>query len=287
MRNNGSPLLTIKNLIATANTRLTPTDRRIAEAVISDPTLLTFGTVSGLAEKVGTSPPSIVRFATKLGFEGFSELQQHAQSEFSEQVISPSQRVRQDHEGETQQKIERAMHHAFDELNSESLANMATPIVSAPQVFILSGETSMAGAYVLQSGLSMIRDNVMLIEEHATGRALCGAQQGDVAVVFDFSRYRRNSILASQTLGEHGVTIVAVTDSPLSPLAELTELRCELDIPAVGPFDSSVPAVIAAELIVSKVVQEMRDEARDRIDKLEALWQSTETFLNYSPREER
>ncbi|MEE2819260.1 MAG: MurR/RpiR family transcriptional regulator, partial [Planctomycetota bacterium] len=208
--------MTIKNLIATANTRLTPTERRIAEAVISDPTLLTFGTVSRLAEKVGTSPPSIVRFATKLGFEGFSELQQHAQSEFSEQVISPSQRVRQDHEGETQQKIERAMHHAFDELNSESLANMATPIVSAPQVFILSGETSMAGAYVLQSGLSMIRDNVMLIEEHATGRALCGAQQGDVAVVFDFSRYRRNSILASQTLGEHGVTIVAVTDSPLS-----------------------------------------------------------------------
>ena len=108
-----------------------------------------------------------------------------------------------------------------------------------------------------------------------------------IAVVFDFSRYRRNSILASQTLSEHGVTIVAVTDSPLSPLAELTELRCELDIPAVGPFDSSVPAVIAAELIVSKVVQEMRDEARERIDKLEALWQSTETFLNYSPREER
>jgi len=287
MRNNGSPLLTIKNLIATANTRLTPTDRRIAEAVISDPTLLTFGTVSGLAEKVGTSPPSIVRFATKLGFEGFSELQQHAQSEFSEQIISPSQRVRQHHEGETQQNIERAMHHAFDELNSETLTNMATPIVSAPQVFILSGETSMAGAYVLQSGLSMIRNNVILIEEHATGRALCGAQQGDVAVVFDFSRYRRNSIRASQTLGEHGVTIVAVTDSPLSPLAELTELRCELDIPAVGPFDSSVPAVIAAELIVSKVVQEMREEARERIDKLEAFWQSTETFLNYSPREER
>ena len=116
---------------------------------------------------------------------------------------------------------------------------------------------------------------------------LCGAKQDDVAVVFDFSRYRRNSIRAAQTLAEHGVTIVAVTDSPLSPLAELTELRCELSIPAVGPFDSSVPAVIAAELIVSKVVQEMRDDARKRIDKLEAFWQSTDTFLSYRPRDER
>ncbi len=278
--------MTIKNLIATANTRLTPTDRRIAEAVMNDPTLLTFGTVSGLAEHVGTSPPSVVRFAVKLGFDGFTELQQHAQSELSEQVISPSQRVRQHGDGETQHSIERAMHHAFEALGSESLSKMAMPIVSANQVIILSGETSMAGAYVLQSGLSMIRSDVRLVEEHATGRDLCGAKKGDVAVVFDFTRYRRNSIRAAQTLAEHGVTIIAVTDSPLSPLAELTELRCELTIPAVGPFDSAVPAVIAAELIVSRVVQEMRDEARERIDKLEAFWQATDTFLAYKPRKQ-
>ena len=279
--------MTIKNLIATTNSRLTPTERRIAEVVISDPTLLTFGTVSGLAKHVGTSPPSVIRFANKLGFDGYSELQQHAQDELSEQVVSPSQRVRKQDESGTRANIESAMSHAFDLLSEEVLAQMAMPITAANHVWILSGETSMAGAYVLQSGLSMIRDHVRLIEEHATGRELCGAKKGDVAVVFDFSRYRRNAILAAQTLHEYGVKIVSVTDSPLSPLAELTELRCELDIPAVGPFDSSVPAVIAAELIVSKVVDEMRDEARERIDKLESFWQSTDTFLRYCPRDER
>jgi len=279
--------LTIKNLIATTNSRLTPTERRIAEEVISDPTLLTFGTVSGLAKHVGTSPPSVIRFANKLGFDGYSELQQHAQDELTEQVVSPSQRVRKQDESGTRANIESAMSHAFDLLSEDLLSQMAMPIAAANHVWILSGETSMAGAYVLQSGLSMIRDRVRLIEEHATGRELCGAKKGDVAVVFDFSRYRRNSILAAQTLHEYGVTIVSVTDSPLSPLSELTELRCELDIPAVGPFDSSVPAVIAAELIVSKVVDEMRDEARKRIDKLEAFWQSTDTFLRYCSRDER
>ena len=52
-------------------------------------------------------------------------------------------------------------------------------------------------------------------------------------------------------------------------------------------FDSSVPAVIAAELLVAQVVSELRDEARDRIDQLEVFWQATETFLNYSPRQNR
>ena len=80
-------------------------------------------------------------------------------------------------------------------------------------------------------------------------------------------------------LADLGVTIVAITDSPLSPLSALTENRCELDIPAVGPFDSSVPAVIAAELLVAQVVSQLGYVARERIDRLEQFWQSTDTFL--------
>ena len=90
-------------------------------------------------------------------------------------------------------------------------------------------------------------------------------------------------MIAARTLSDLGVHIVAITDGPLSPLSSLTENRCELDIPAVGPFDSSVPAVIAAELLVSQVVTALHDEARDRIDRLEVFWQATDTFLNYSP----
>ena len=62
-------------LIASVSDRLTKTELRIAQAVLDEPTLLAFGTVSDLAERVGTSRPSIVRFATKLGFEGYTELQ--------------------------------------------------------------------------------------------------------------------------------------------------------------------------------------------------------------------
>ena len=63
--------MTIEDLIAPISDRLTPTERRIAEAVMEDPSLLAFGTVSDLAGRVGASPPSVVRFATKLGFDGF------------------------------------------------------------------------------------------------------------------------------------------------------------------------------------------------------------------------
>lgn len=278
--------MSIEDLIAPVNDRLTPTERRIAEAVSEDPSLVAFGTVADLAGRVGTSPPSIVRFAAKLGFEGYKDLQHEVRKGLSEHLLRPSARIRRP-EGSlapVRQRILDAVDAVFAALDGERLATLADPIAGARNVWILSGETSRAGAHVLHSGLAMLRPNVVLVEEHNTGRELSGAGPGDVAVVFDFERYRRNSITAARTLDDLGVSIVAITDGPLSPLASLTQTWCGFEIPAIGPFDSSVPAVIAAEMIVARVARQLGDDARERIDQLEALWEATGTFLTYRPR---
>jgi DNA-binding MurR/RpiR family transcriptional regulator len=129
----------------------------------------------------------------------------------------------------------------------------------------------------LQS-LEMIRPAVHLVQEHNIARDLADAGPNDVAVVFDFFRYRRTTVLAAETLASLGATILAITDGPLSPLAAMTEHWCQLVIPAVGPFDSSVPAVAAAELLVAQVSRDLKTRARDRIDRTESLWEATGTF---------
>ena len=281
--------MSIKDFIAAASEKLTPTERRIAELVLNDPTLIAFGTVSDLANRADTSRPSIVRFATKLGFEGYTDLQTWIRTQLSLQLSSPSQRIRQQEctTAPVRSAIKEAIDQAFAALDEQRLLALATPIANAKNVWIISGETSMAGAYVLHSGLAMIRPDVHLVVEHSTGRELSSAGPGDTAVVFDFARYRRNSITTARALGQLGVTIVAITDGPLSPLASMTKTWCELKIPAVGPFDSSIPAVMAAELLVAQVVHQLGDQARQRIDRLESLWQATDTFLNYTPRPDR
>jgi DNA-binding MurR/RpiR family transcriptional regulator len=276
--------LSIQELIASVGTRLTPTERRIAEAVLDDPTLLAFGTVSDLAERVDTSRPSVVRFATKLGFEGYPDLQRRARDGVARQLSTPARRIRQPHGEPTsvrasiEHSIGQAIHDAFEHLDDTRLRSLAGPLARARSVWILSGETSRAGAHVLRSGLSMVRDHVRLVEAHDLGRDFSGATPDDAAVIFDFARYRRVSVLAARALADAGVPLVAITDGPLSPLASLTPLWCELSIPAVGPFDSSLPAVAAAELLVLEVVEQLGDRARERIDRLEHLWNATETF---------
>ena len=271
--------MSIQELIASASDRLTPTDRRIAAEILDEPTLLAFGTVSDLATRVHTSRPSIVRFATRLGFEGYTHLQNWARDQVSAQLSSPSQRIRQGEVPPVRSAIEGAVAHAFDGLDDARLDALATPVARAPRVWILSGETSLAGAHALHSGLSMARPDVRLLQQHATGRELASAEAGDTAVIIDFERYRTYVADTARTLADLGVTLVALTDGPLSPLAAITPLWCELRVPAVGPFDSSVPAVLAAELLVARVVAMREDEARERIDRLEALWRRSGTYV--------
>ena len=269
------------DLVAAVSSELTPTERRIAEAVLAEPTLLAFGTVSDLAGRVGTSRPSIVRFANKLGFNGYTTLQQHVRSDLSHRLSRPSERIRSD--GKTappaRDVINGTISAVLDALEDGRIAELAAPVVRAEKVWILSGETSQAGAHALHSGLSMVRPGVRSLEEHSFGTALSDAGPCDAVVVFDFFRYRRQVATAARVFKDAGVTVVAITDSPLSPLVELADTWCQIEIPAVGPFDSSAPVVLMCELLVGEIAQELQDDATNRIDRIEALWEETEVFL--------
>lgn len=273
---------TPSELIAAAGEDLTPTERRIAEAVIDDPSLLAFGTVAELARQVGTSRPSVVRFAVKLGFAGYRELQESVQEGLTQRLLSPSDRIRHVDDpviGAARAVLIDAVAGVFDTIDEDGLEALADPIAGATAVWIISGETSRAGANALMSGLSIVRPLVRLVDSHSVGTDLAGASRNDVAVVFDFYRYRRHSVETAGAFANLGVPIIAITDGPLSPLAALADSWIGLKVPAVGPFDSSVPAVAVAELLVALVGRTLQTQATERIDRTEEMWAATGTFV--------
>lgn len=276
------PPPTISEAIASAGDTLTPTEREIARAITGDPTLLAFATVSNLASAIGTSRPSVVRFATKLGYGGYPEMQAAARSGLTNRLSRPSERVRSDSSSaatDLATQIDSLVGvHALVEAGR--LAEMALLIADAEAVWIVSGETSRAAANALASGLGTIRDRVRLVDDHTMGRTIADAGAADVAVVSDFARYRRTAVAATEALAAGGVPIIAITDGPLSPLAALATELLELPLPGIGPFDSSVPTVALAELIVAEVARLRHDEVAKHIDRTEAIWAATGAFAD-------
>ena len=65
---------------------LTAAERRVAEVILSSPHAVGFGTVAELARTAGVGAATVVRLSAKLGYEGFSELQNGVQRDLMQQL---------------------------------------------------------------------------------------------------------------------------------------------------------------------------------------------------------
>lgn len=264
---------------------LTPSERRLAAFTVDHPTALAFDTVASVADQVGVSGPTVIRFATKLGFDGYGSLQQHVQSLVAGQLRRPNDRHRDGIDGADEHRsiavgsVERAL----STISVDDIRALATPLASAPgRVWITSSGTSSAGAYVLANGLAPLRSDV----HHLTGSGaaisaeLIAAAPDDVVIAIDMPRYERRIVDTARWLADVGATVLAITDGPLSPLASLAHTWVAVDVPAIGPFDSVLPTVAVAELVVAEVAHQLGDTAIDRLDRAEALWALHGVFLD-------
>ena len=64
-------------------------------SVLEHPQLVAFGTVADLAERSGSGAATVVRLATKLGFDGFTALQASVQHDLARQLRPAAERIRE------------------------------------------------------------------------------------------------------------------------------------------------------------------------------------------------
>ena len=65
--------MNLLNQIRRVSDELTPTDKRIAEAVIANPDDFARLDTSAISSEYGFSQPALTRFAKKIGYSGYAE----------------------------------------------------------------------------------------------------------------------------------------------------------------------------------------------------------------------
>lgn len=266
----------VEQLIAAAGDRLTPTERRLADLVVADPSTVAFGTVAEVAAAVDTSGPTVVRFAAKLGLDGYSALQDQIRGELRVRLARPGERLAADRAGAggRANAIGEDLRRVLGALDTSRVTGVARRVAGARAVWIVSGEASGAAGHVLHAGCALLRERVTLVADGGPPlvAALTDATSSDVAIVIDFPRHRRDVVAAAASLAESGVDVVAITDGPMSPLAAVATSWFGLPVTAVGPFDSAVASVALAELLLAGVADALRDEVSARLARLEGHW---------------
>lgn len=276
--------------------RLTGAERKVAEVLAADPQAIAFGTVAGVAAKAGTSGPSVVRMAVKLGYAGFVELQSDVQQELARQLGPAYDRIRQRPPsdllariGEVEQDNVRRTLAAVEQPAFQRTVHRLAD--RRHHVWILPGDVTTPVGEALASQLSQLRDRVELLvgSEVNVGRRLAGLVEGDTLVVIDIRRYERWLVNLVDLAAKRGAVVTALTDSPLSPLVGPAAEAYFFAARGIGPFDSLSGAITLANALAAGVAARLRPSATGRLDAIETAWATSHMLVaapgGYSPLE--
>ena len=262
---------------------LTAAERRVAAAILEAPQAVGFGTVADLARAASVGAASVVRLAAKLGYEGYSDLQESIQRDLTRQLRPAAERI---HEGVPEPRSEhltaelanvRASIEAVSDDDVRAvvarLSDLARPVV------VLSGEASSGVAQQFVGQLQQLRPDVAALggSDVAVRRDLAVLPPEASAVVIDLRRYERWVLDAHADLHARGIWSVGLTDSMLSPIASIAEITFVVSAASVGPFDSHVGTLSLLNLIANGVAAELRASAAGRLAAIESAWSGSLT----------
>ncbi len=214
---------------------LAPSERRVAEVVLADPTSGSAKTISDMAEAASTSQATVVRFAQALGFAGYPELRLAlAAAAAAEQVQSvgvvPGGDVGADDDIATVvSKIgyadSRAVQETVEQVDQETLREVVDAVLSARRVDIYGVGASSIVALDLQMKLHRIgRVSFAWIDHHVAVPSASLLGRRDVAIGISHSGATQDTIDALSEAQSHGATTVAVTNFPGSAITAVADL---------------------------------------------------------------
>lgn len=241
-----------------------------------------FMTASRLGATVGVSESTVVRFATEIGYAGYPQLQQAMQEMIRNKLTSVQRmEVTADRIGDSDvldsvfnQDID-IIRRTMEETSHENFYKSVDAIVAARKIYILGTRSSSALATFLNYYLNLLFENVLLVQSTSEGEIfeqMIRIDQRDVVIGISFPRYSRKAVNAMDFAHKQGATVIAITDSSVSPLAKPADylLLARSDIASI--VDSLVAPLSLINALIVTTALKKSGEVKQVFNHLEDIW---------------
>jgi len=270
---------TILKRLAGELSDLTPEARKAATYVLENPRDVGVSTVREIAEAAKVKPNTVVRMARQVGFEGYDDFRAPFRDAIRQGAADFPDRARwlQDIRksgdlgglyADMVRDVLTNIEETFAGISTHDLKTAAEAIWASRYVFTLGVGVNNSNArnftYLASTGMTQF---------HAIPRPgstpvddLAWADRRDVLIAMTCKPYRTEVVEAVRIAREQGMTIVALSDSPASPII------CEADhgfVVAVDTpqfFPSSVSMIALLETLLSFVIAVASDEIVERVE---------------------
>ncbi|RDH80481.1 MurR/RpiR family transcriptional regulator [Mycolicibacterium moriokaense] len=259
---------------------LSKAERRVGRALLADYPSAGLASAARLAERAEVSPPTVLRFAQSLGYDGFTDLQVALRAELSAQSNGPITRLPDAPPagGLLDRLLQQAR--AQNERAVETLAALPTSALEAAVallsdtgrgIYLHGGRFSHLLAVHLAAHLEQLRPGVRLLSDPdgTDMGAMLELSRTDVVVLFDYHRYQRSAADLALRVHRAGATVLLITDDLACPVAPEAEVVLAASSTVGTTYQSMAAGFLLTELLIPLVMEALGEPARTRM----ALWE--------------
>ena len=257
--------------------------RRIAGYITESYDKAAFMTASRLGKIVGVSESTVVRFAVELGFDGYPEMQKAMQEMVMNRLTSVQRiEVANDRIGNQDilTKVLNAdadkLRQTADTISRESFQSAIDAILKARRIYILGVRSAAPLANFAGYYMNYMFEDIRVITASGAGEMfenLVGITPEDVVIAFSFPRYSSATLKAAQYCREVGATVVAITNSTLSPLAVNADYVLLAKSDMVSLVDSLVAPLSVVNALLVALASAREQEVQKSLGTLERVWE--------------
>lgn len=268
--------------------KLTQIDSKIAEYILDHLNTMGLFTSTSLADAIGVSDSSIIRFVRKLGFKGYAEFRNEMASRIAshydnnqDKSLLPGEKYARTKERLKNENLIASvgnyildnLEKSFAKMDEATLENVVSVIMQSDRKFIAGFRGTASCAQYMANRLILLVPNVIAIL-HADAQAvetLLDIKKGDCLILYSFPRYSELNYLLMDIARENGAKIILITDRLTSPLANRADIVLVAVVDGLGFTNSYVVPMSISEVIllaISSQNNEMCSERLHRMDKV-------------------
>ena len=246
---------------------------QVATYAVENPDEVAFGTVASIALSADVQPSTLVRFSQALGYQGFSDLQDVFRSRLRDRVLNYDERLEQlrghARDGSKASLLldgfsdaaTRSLAMLKEKIDSEQLEKAVKMLAEADTIYLVGLRRSFPITSYMSYAFGKLGVKNMLIDAVGglAAEDISFATPRDRILAISFTPYASETISLAQRAAARGVPIIAITDSPFSPLASVASLWFEIQEANFEGF-RSMAATLSLAMTLTVAVAEQRKQ---------------------------
>lgn len=249
--------------------------QRAAEFSLQNTNQLVVLSMRAFAAEAGVKPATLLRLAQRLGYNGWGELKDAFIDELglrNDTYVSKAEKlIAKGTQPQLYEEVFQAhqANLAFSQNENHQAMEQAVSLLDAAEnVYICGFRASFPIAWSLFYVYRLFNRQVSLIDGLASNIEVFTREltAQDCLLLTSFAPYSRESLDVLRAAQQAGATIVAITDSPVSPLAQAADCTLLFSTDSPSFFPSVVSGMGLAECLLAMLVAR---HGRDAVSKIE------------------